>query len=106
MKKLFIMAAMIVASSSAFAQDLKSVLKSKDYAEAQGQLQSCLSTLSNDEKAKAYHKLVELSLNKANHEISIIQEKGVHEIRKIYPGGHDWNVWRPCFTDFAQMIFR
>ena len=74
MKKLFIMAAMIVASSSAFAQDLKSVLKSKDYAEAQGQLQSCLSTLSNDEKAKAYHKLVELSLNKANHEISIIQE--------------------------------
>ena len=55
MKKLFIMAAMIVASSSAFAQDLKSVLKSKDYAEAQGQLQSCLSTLSNDEKAKAYH---------------------------------------------------
>ena len=32
MKKLFIMAAMIIASSSAFAQDLKSVLKSKDYA--------------------------------------------------------------------------
>ena len=20
--------------------------------------------------------------------------------------GHDWNVWRPCFADFAQMIFR
>lgn len=39
-------------------------------------------------------------------EDAIIQEKGVHEIRKIYPGGHDWNVWRPCFTDFAQMIFR
>ena len=36
----------------------------------------------------------------------MVQEKGVHEIRKIYPGGHDWNVWRPCFTDFAQMIFR
>ena len=35
-----------------------------------------------------------------------IQEKGVHEIRKIYPGEHDWNVWRPCFADFAQMIFR
>lgn len=25
-------------------------------------------------------------------EDAIIQEKGVHEIRKIYPGGHDWNV--------------
>ena len=39
-------------------------------------------------------------------EDEIIREKGVHEIRKIYPGGHDWNVWRPCFADFAQMIFR
>ena len=39
-------------------------------------------------------------------EDEIIQEKGVREIRKIYPGGHDWNVWRPCFADFAQMIFR
>ena len=74
MKKLFVAALLAVTATSAFAQDIKSVLKAKDYAEAQGQLQSCLSTLSNDEKAKAYHKLVELSLNKANHEISIIQE--------------------------------
>ena len=46
------------------------------------------------------------SLPRFLEEDAIIQEKGVHEIRKIYPGGHDWNVWRPCFTDFAQMIFR
>lgn len=39
-------------------------------------------------------------------EDEIIREKGIHEIRRIYPGEHDWNVWRPCFTDFAQMIFR
>ena len=45
-------------------------------------------------------------LSRFLEEDEIIQEKGVHEIRKIYPGGHDWNVWRPCFTDFAQMIFR
>ena len=45
-------------------------------------------------------------LSRFLEEDAIIQEKGVHEIRKIYPGGHDWNVWRPCFTDFAQMIFR
>ena len=37
-------------------------------------------------------------------EDEIIREKGVHEIRRIYPGEHDWNVWRPCFADFAQMI--
>ena len=45
-------------------------------------------------------------LSRFLEEDAIIQEKGVHEIRKIYPGGHDWNVWRPCFADFAQMIFR
>ena len=45
-------------------------------------------------------------LSRFLEEDAIIQEKGVHEIRKIYPGEHDWNVWRPCFTDFAQMIFR
>ena len=39
-------------------------------------------------------------------EDEIIQTKGVREIRRIYHGGHDWNVWRPCFADFAQMIFR
>lgn len=39
-------------------------------------------------------------------EDEIIQKKGVCEIRKIYHGGHDWNVWRPCFADFAQMIFQ
>ena len=39
-------------------------------------------------------------------EDEIIREKGVHEIRRIYPGEHDWNVWRPCFADFAQMIFQ
>ena len=39
-------------------------------------------------------------------EDEIIREKGVHEIRRIYPGEHDWNVWRHCFADFAQMIFQ
>ena len=74
MKKLFILAAMVVASSSVFAQDIKSVLKAKSYDEAQSQLQSCLSSLSNEDKAKAYNKLVELSMQKVNHEVGIIQE--------------------------------
>lgn len=26
-------------------------------------------------------------------------------VRKIYSGGHDWNVWRRCMYDFAQLIF-
>lgn len=27
-------------------------------------------------------------------------------VRRIYPGIHDWNVWRRCIHDFAQMIFK
>ena len=28
-----------------------------------------------------------------------------NHVRKLYPGVHDWNVWRRCLHDFAQMIF-
>jgi len=24
----------------------------------------------------------------------------------IYPGGHDWNVWRPCARDFLTLVFK
>lgn len=74
MKKIFILAAMVAATSSAFAQDVKTILKSKDYTEAQSQLKACISSLSNEDKAKAYNKLVELSLQKVDHEVGIIQE--------------------------------
>ena len=60
------MAMMLVASATAFAGDsdaLKAILKAKDYAEAEALLKSGLSQLANDqEKAKAYNKLVDLSL--------------------------------------------
>ena len=36
----------------------------------------------------------------------ILEEKGIHCTRKIYPGLHDWNVWRECIYDFSQMIFK
>lgn len=77
MKKLFIMALMAVAASSSFAQDVKSILKAKDYAEAKSMLQSCESTLSNEDKAKAYNKLVQLSLEKFNKESAIMSENQV-----------------------------
>ena len=34
------------------------------------------------------------------------KEKGVKCTRKVYEGTHDWNVWRRCIYDFAQMIFK
>lgn len=71
------MAVLVAATSSAFAQDIKSILKAKDYAEAQGQINSCLSSLSNEDKAKAYNKLVEISMQKVNKETGTISENQV-----------------------------
>lgn len=39
-------------------------------------------------------------------EDEILRERGIASIRKTYPGIHDWNVWRRCLYDFAQLIFR
>ncbi|MCR5156456.1 MAG: enterochelin esterase [Butyrivibrio sp.] len=36
----------------------------------------------------------------------LCSEKGIHFQRKVYKGTHDWNVWRMCINDFAQMIFK
>ncbi|MCR5101367.1 MAG: hypothetical protein K6B41_08430 [Butyrivibrio sp.] len=36
----------------------------------------------------------------------ICEEKGISCVSKVYKGTHDWNVWRECFKDFAQMIFK
>ena len=74
MKKLFFMALMVAFASSTNAQDLKSVLKCKDYSEAKQALNACLPLLTNDEKAKGYNKLVELSLTKVNKENGVLQE--------------------------------
>ncbi len=68
MKKLFVAALLAVTATSAFAQDIKTVLKAKDYAEAQSGLNACLSSLSNEDKAKGYNKLVDISFDKFNKE--------------------------------------
>lgn len=72
MKKLVIMAVLAVAATSAFAQGdaLKSIMKSKDYTEAEKLLNANLSSLSNDQKAKAYNKLVDLAMEKVSKEES------------------------------------
>ena len=72
MKKLMMMAMMLVASATTFAADsdaLKAILKAKDYAEAQSLINSSLAQLaSNEEKAKAYNKLVDLAYEKYKKE--------------------------------------
>lgn len=74
MKKLFIAALMMATATSAMAQDIKTVLKAKDYAEAQSSLNACLSSLNSEDKAKAYQKLVELSMKAYDKENAAIIE--------------------------------
>ncbi len=37
---------------------------------------------------------------------ALLERCQVPNIRKIYQGKHEWKVWRRCFCDFVQLIFR
>ena len=77
MKKLIVAAMMVLGATTAFAGDsdaLKAVMKAKTYAEAEALLKQNLGQLANDaEKAKAYNKLVDLSMKAYNDQHSIMQ---------------------------------
>ena len=68
---------MVLGATTAFAGDsdaLKAVMKAKTYAEAEALLKQNLGQLANDaEKAKAYNKLVDLSMKAYNDQQSIMQ---------------------------------
>ena len=34
------------------------------------------------------------------------EKYGIRTYRKLYRGGHDWNVWRRAAFDFLQMVFQ
>ena len=78
MKKVFMMAIALMASSMAFAGDsdaLKAILKTKSYAEAANLVKQNLGQLAdNAEKAAAYNHLVELAMNKVSNETGTITE--------------------------------
>lgn len=77
MKKLMFMAMMAVVATSASAQDIKAILKAKTYSEAETMIKSSLSSLDNADKAKAYNKLVQLSVEKINKEQEIISKNAL-----------------------------
>ena len=83
MKKIFILALMMLGTSVAFAADsepLKEILKAKDYKEAAQLIEQNLSQLLNsEEKAKAYNKLLELASEKFEKEILTITENQAAE---------------------------
>ena len=36
---------------------------------------------------------------------AFLADKPVEMLRRTFPGGHDWSVWRRCLHDFLPMIF-
>lgn len=72
MKKLFISALLACTASVSFAQDaVKQVMAATDYQEALNLLNSSLSSMSNEDKAKAYSKVAELAVKKFNKESEV-----------------------------------
>ena len=78
MKKVMILAMMMVASATSFAGDsdgLKAILKAKTYDEANQLLKQNLASLAdNAEKAKAYNHVLDLVMDKVNKETKIFTE--------------------------------
>ena len=37
---------------------------------------------------------------------TLLADKPVKTVRRTFPGGHDWSVWRRCIRDFLPMLFR
>ena len=48
----------------------------------------------------------EVSLPLFEKEREYCRKKGIHYIQKIYPGYHEWRVWRAAFYDYAQLVFK
>ena len=48
----------------------------------------------------------EVSLPLFEQERVFCREQGVNYIQKIYPGTHEWRVWRAAAHDFFQLLFR
>ena len=78
MKKVMMMAMMLMASTMTFAGDsdaLKAIMKTKDYAQAEQLLKANLQQLAdNAEKAKAYNHLVDLAMSKVSNEVGTMTE--------------------------------
>jgi len=70
MKKLMIMAMVAATATTTFAQGdaVKDILKSKDYAQAKSLLNANMSSMSAEQKARAYNKLVDLAMDKYTRE--------------------------------------
>ena len=106
MRKLLIAALMILGTSAAFAGDsdaLKAILKAKTYDDAKQLLTQNLASLASaEEKAKAYNKLVELSLDKVNKEQTVQAENQMTGGNKAVDEDGLYTAVGNAFADAAE----
>ncbi|MDO4294292.1 MAG: alpha/beta hydrolase-fold protein, partial [Eubacteriales bacterium] len=38
-------------------------------------------------------------------EDQLCEDYGLRQVRRVYEGGHDWNVWRQCAEEFLGLLF-
>lgn len=86
MKKLLIMALMVAAATTSYAQDeaAKAILKAKTYDEAESLLKQSESSLSAEAKAKVYNKLAQLAMKKVKDEEAIVDQNNLNA--QLNPG--------------------
>lgn len=74
-----------------------------------------LKALDNKEKFAADYRVFFRAMGTSDHffahfagDDAMIEEKGVGAsiTRRLYDGGHGWQVWRHCLRDFLPMIFK
>ena len=84
MKKLMMMTLMVIVANTAFAQGdaIKEIMRAKEYTAAANLVKSNLQSLADEDKAKAYNKLVDLSMEKVTKEMGIMSENGVYQQMK------------------------
>lgn len=76
---------MACAATSTFAQDaIKQIMGAKDYKEALSLIQSSAASMSNEDKAKAYNKVVDLALAKFDKESQIALTNQVTKKNEAY----------------------
>lgn len=43
--------------------------------------------------------------NSFMQEDQLCEDYGIRQVRRVYEGAHDWNVWRRCAYEFLQLLF-
>ena len=106
MKKFMVFACAVLSSAAMQAQDIKTILGAEKYTDALELIKQGGGNLSNEDKAKAYNKVVDLALAKYNKEAEIkISNEVKNENKGFDQNGMSKRFDNWCKTNFCFTIF-